>query len=110
MRAVKLFRGDTWQRTWLIRDAAEVPIDLTGAGARLHVRDADGALVAEASTLDGRLAITAVEGRIDLLMPYTATQLSPGSFLFDLEVTHASGLRRTYEQAVLVILEDMARD
>jgi hypothetical protein len=108
--AVKLYRGDTWTRAWELRDAAGSPIDLTGASARLHVRDAAGAVVVSASTADGRLTITPASGRIDMLVPYSATAIAPGSYRFDLEVTHAGGLRRTYEQDMLVVLEDMAHD
>jgi hypothetical protein len=108
--AVKLYRGDTWTRAWELKDAAGNPIDLTGASARVQVRDAAGAVVISASTADGRLTLTPASGRIDMLVPYSATGLAPGSYRFDLEVTHASGLRRTYEQETLVVLEDVSRD
>jgi hypothetical protein len=108
--AVKLYRGDTWTRAWELKDAAGHPIDLTGASARLQVRDAAGAVVIAASTADGRLTLTPASGRIDMLVPYSATGLAPGSYRFDLEVTHAGGLRRTYEQDTLVVLEDVTRD
>jgi hypothetical protein len=108
--AVKLYRGDTWTRAWELRDAAGNPIDLTGSSARLQVRDAAGAVVISASTADGRLTITHASGRIDMLVPYAATGIAPGSYRFDLEVTHAIGLRRTYEQDMLVVLEDLTHD
>lgn len=110
MAAIKIYRGDTWQRAWVIKDAAGNPADLTGASARLHVRDAAGAKVMEASTADGRLTIQPAAGRIDLLMPAVATGIAPGSYRFDIEVTFPDGVRRTYEQETLVILEDMTRD
>jgi hypothetical protein len=108
--AVKLYRGDTWTRAWELKDAAGNTIDLTGASARLQVRDSAGAVVISASTSDGRLTLTPASGRIDMLVPYSATGLAPGSYRFDLEVTHAGGLRRTYEQDTLVVLEDVTRD
>lgn len=107
---VRIFRGDTWQRAWEIKDAAGQPVDLTGASARLHVRDAAGIKVMEASTADGRLTIQPAAGRIDLVMPKEATGIAPGSYRFDIEVTFPSGVRVTYEQSMLVVLEDMARD
>jgi hypothetical protein len=108
--AVKLYRGDTWTRAWELRDAEGSPIGLTGASARLQVRDAAGAVVISASTSDGRLTITPASGRIDMLVPYSATGIATGSYRFDLEVTHASGIRRTYEQDMLVVLEDLTHD
>ncbi|MBN2691740.1 MAG: hypothetical protein JXR43_07780 [Burkholderiaceae bacterium] len=108
---VKLFRGDTWTRAWRMEDAACAPIDLTGASARLQLRDSAGALALDATTDNGRLRLTALEGRIDLLVPYADTALlAAATYRFDLEVTHASGIRRTYEQDSLVILEDVSHD
>lgn len=108
--AVRLVRGDTWTRAWELRDANDAPIDLTGATARLQVRDDADAVVIAASTADGRLTITPGAGRIDMRVPYAATAIAPGGYRFDLEVTHADGTRRTYEQDTLVVLADVARD
>lgn len=110
MSAIRIFRGDTWQRAWIIADVAGNPVDLTGVTVRLHVRDAAGAKVMEASTADGRITLQPAAGRIDLVMPKEATGVSPGSYRFDMEVTFPSGVRQTYEQATLVVLEDMSRD
>ncbi|MFN4003321.1 MAG: hypothetical protein ACK4J1_01265 [Hylemonella sp.] len=110
MAAVKIYRGDTWQRAWVLTDASGAPLDLTGASARLHARDAEGAKVMEASSADGRLTLQPALGRIDLVMPKEATGIAPGSYRFDLEVTFPSGIRRTYEQENLVVMEDMSRD
>lgn len=110
MAAVKIYRGDTWQRAWIIEGPNGQPVDLTGATARLHVRDAQGGKAMEASTADGRLSIQPLQGRIDLVMPAAATGVTPGTYRFDLEVTFADGRRYTYEQAALVVVEDMTRD
>lgn len=110
MAAIKIYRGDTWQRAWVIKDSAGNPVDLTGATARLHVRDAAGAKVMEASTADGRLTLQPAAGRIDLVMPAAVTEVAPANYRFDIEVTYPSGVRTTYEQATLVVLEDMSRD
>lgn len=108
--SVKVYRGDTWQRAWLLEDGSGAPIDLTGASARLHVRDDAGTLLVSASTADGRLTLTPAQGRIDMLVPASAMAIAPGAYRFDIEVTFASGVRRTYEQDTLVVLEDISRD
>jgi len=105
----RLYRGDTMRRAWIIRDSDKAPIDLTGVTARVHIRDADGALRIAASTADGRITITPLEGRIDMLVEYPITAIEPGSYRYDLEVTHADGTRQTYAQRVLIIYEDMSR-
>ena len=107
---VRLYRGDTWRRGWLRRQPSGAPVDLTGATARLHVRDDAGALLIQASTADGRITIVPDEGRINMSVPYAATGLAPGSYRYDIEVTYADGTRETIEQSTLIVLEDMARD
>jgi len=109
-KAVRVYRGDTWSRAWELRDRGGAPIDLTGALARLHLRDSSGALVVSGDTGDGRIVITPADGRIDMTIPYPAMDLAPGAYRFDLEVTHADGTRYTYEQGVLAVLEDMTHD
>ena len=110
MASVKVFRGDTWRRAWVLKDDGGTPVDLSGATARLHVRDASGAKVAEASTADGRLVVTAAQGRVDMTVPAAAMQLAPGAYRFDLELTYPGGVVQTIEQSTLVVLEDMSRD
>lgn len=109
-KAVRVYRGDTWSRAWELRDKAGAPIDLTGASARLHLRDGSGTLIVSGDTSDGRIVITPADGRIDMTIPYNAMALNPGTYRFDLEVTHADGTRYTYEQGVLLVLEDVTHD
>jgi len=107
---VKLLRGDTWQRAWIIQHADESPVDLTGASARLQVRGVDDAVAMQASSTDGRLIVQPLDGRIDLVMPATATEIAAGNYWFDLEITYPDGVRTTYEHAPLIVLHDIARD
>lgn len=107
MRTIKLIRGDTWQRTWVIQDAASRPVDLSNTSARLHVRDSLGSLVMQASTDDGKLTVQPLNGRIDLIMPKEETDVPAGTYDFDIEVTFPNGVRRTYEQGTLVVLKDV---
>lgn len=110
MTAVKVYRGDTWRRAWMLTDDGGNAVDLSGASARLHVRDQAGAKVAEASTADGRITMTPASGRIDMRMPAAAMAMQPGPYRFDLEITTAGGDVTTLEQAMLVVLEDMTHD
>jgi hypothetical protein len=107
---VKLFRGDTWLRTWVLKDATEAPINLTGASARLYLRDSQQTIVLQATSANNLLTITPLEGRIDLQVPYSQMNLPIGKYKFDLEVTHANGVRKTYEQNMLQLLEDVTYD
>lgn len=107
MSTVKLIRGDTLRRSWIISDANGTPVPLSGASARLHFRNAAKDLVAQASTVDGKLVIDDTQGRIDLNLPFTDTEiLQPGSYKFDIEVTYPDNRRKTYESGTLLVSED----
>jgi hypothetical protein len=108
--SAKIYRGDTWTRTWEIISADGSAVDLTGATIRLQVRDTNDAVVIEATTNNGYFTIDSNHGRIDMNVPYSSTNISPGNYKFDLEVTHANGIRRTYEQGTLIVLEDVTHD
>ena len=109
--SVSIYRGDTWERVWQLKDAAGAAIDLTGATARLQVRHPEtDAVVVSASSADGKLVITAVEGKIAMVMPYADMALAGNAYPFDLEITYPSGRRKTYERNVLVVIEDITRD
>ena len=110
LRTLQQIRGDTWKRTWVLKDANGVPLDLSGCRARLQVRDRDGLLRAEASTTAGRLILTPLAGRIDMVMPADAMGLTPGAYRFDLEVVFLDGTVTTYETAQLNLLEDVTHD
>lgn len=99
--------GDTWVRAWVLRTAAGVPLDLTGATARLQVRDESGALVLAANPDNGWLILTPAAGRIDLVAPLA---VPAGRYRFGLEVTFADGRVRTVEQSPLVVVEDIVHD
>lgn len=106
---LRLIRGDTWKRTWIIKDQAG-PINLTGATARLQLRTMDDTLVAEASTANGRITITPLEGRIDMTMPAgVMASLDVGLYKFDLEVTYPDNTVSTYEQGTVNLIPDVTR-
>lgn len=111
MKPARIYRGDTWERTWSIKDADDNPVDLTGATARLYLRASGGELIRDYSSPSDAITITELEGRVYLAAPYADTEsLAPGKYKFDLEVTKASGVRRTYEANTLEILSDITHD
>ena len=108
--SISHYRGDTWCRTWLFRDSAGEPIPLTGAVARLQLRDATGAIAADGSTADGSIAVDGPAGRIDLRIEAGEMILPVGTYRFDLEVTYSDGLIQTVDQNTLTIVEDITHD
>ena len=101
MSSVKVFRGDNWQRTWVITDAQNAPVNLAGASARVQVRNKDtDALLVNASTSNGFLIFQVPDGRIDMVVPKEQMVLPPGDYVFDVEVLEEIAKR----EAVHVIL------
>jgi hypothetical protein len=110
MSSVKMFRGDTWKRSWII-GGLENPVNLEGASARLHLRDAKGILKVEATIGNGRISITPATGRIDLRVEGADMILDPNdSYSFDLELTMTDGVIKTIEQEKLKISADITYD
>jgi hypothetical protein len=110
MPPARLFRGDTWRRAWVV-GGLENPTNLTGATARLHLRDSKDILKIAATTENGLLSITPLLGRIDLRVEGTDMILDPNdSYTFDLELTTEDGIIRTIEQEKLKINADITRD
>lgn len=110
---VSLVKGDTWLRAWILRSSPKVLSDLTGVTARLHVRDPNGVSMAVASTVNGKLTITPLEGRVDLVMPPADTSLfqyCDDGYSFSLELTSSGGEVRTVEVGTLHIVEDSTYD
>jgi hypothetical protein len=109
LKPAQLIAGDTWARAWTLADSADAPIDLTGASARLHVRDKTGLLAMSADTTDARLVITA--NRIDLTMPAAVTALiAPGAYRYALEITFTDDTVRTIETNTLSVQADLTYD
>lgn len=76
---MKLVRGDSFTFSLIWKDANGAPVDVSGASVRVYVRDAMGSLALSASTSDGRVSLDGVNGRIDVLVPYSApTALTHG--------------------------------
>lgn len=107
--SAEMYTGDTLGSTWSFRDATGAAVDLTGAAARFQLRSGEDLVLAAASG-SPELVITPLTGVVTLLIPYADTALTPGSYLYELEVTHASGVRRTYDHDTLLVKEDVAHD
>lgn len=109
--SVKIFRGDTWTRAWTIRDAENNVIDLTGATARLHIRDENDNLIYAATMDNGSISIDAPNGTIYLTVDASITRnMNPGTYYFDIEVTYPNGTVKTYEQEKLKVMKDITHD
>lgn len=87
-------KGATYAHTLFWKDAANLAIDLTGCTAKMHVRDTVDAVqvLLELSTVNTRIIITPLLGRIDLYISDEDTTLLVGlGGVYDLEIYYADG-------------------
>ena len=86
-------QGATWKHVLVIRDGAS-PRDLTGYTARMQIRKlvTSSEFLAELTPGNGRMVITALQGRIELLLPAAVTAaLPPGPSVYDIEIESPAG-------------------
>jgi len=104
-----IYRGDSWVVSWTILGADNRPINLTGATARVQLRDNQNRLFVEASTSNGLITLNPTQGRIDMNVPFSTMESVPvGTYQYDLEVTFPNGVRRTYVVDQLHIERDVS--
>jgi hypothetical protein len=86
VRDITIEIGSVWDSP-LVLMANGQPYDLTGAQARMHIRDMDGNLLIELSTENGCLLIDAIRGRLDRRLLATASQgVTVEKGLYDMEI------------------------
>jgi hypothetical protein len=106
-------RGSTFRLSFALRDDDGDPMNLTGYTARMHVRlavDAADPPLLEMSTANGRIAIVAAEGKIDVTLPASATADVTWSLgVYDLEVTSSSGEVSNVLKGPFMLNKDVTR-
>jgi hypothetical protein len=104
-------RGDTLDLSLLLPPADDLFPDLTGATARLHVRDGAGVLALECSTGNGLMTVLPSARQIDVLVPKASNTLEAGAHDFDFEITWPGGdPRRTIGPGIMLIGKDYSHD
>jgi hypothetical protein len=90
---VEIDVGATWTLGVTYKDAAGNPINLTGATAKLQVRDAPGGTVLlDLSSPSGGITITPLAGQIDVTASHTLTgAVTAEAGFYDLLLTLSGG-------------------
>ena len=104
-------QGATWQHTftWLIDN---VPVDLTDYAARMQLRPTVPATEVEISltTAAGTITLGGDTGVIALNVPATTTAaLTPGVYMYDLEVVTLAGVVTRLLQGTFTISAEVTR-
>jgi hypothetical protein len=103
-------RGDTWDGiTSVILQKNGIPLNLTGATIKMEFReDIDSPVVLELSTTNSKITITnALSGTISI--PETIIDIPFGKYVYDLQVTLASGYNKTYMRGTWEIVADVTQ-
>lgn len=87
-------KGATYRHTLYWKDKAKLPIDLTGATARMQIRDSvdSSTVLLELSSLSNTIIITTLEGKIELYITSQQTAVLVGyGGVYDLELYLVNG-------------------
>jgi hypothetical protein len=90
-------QGATFTRTLTWTDSAKKARDLTGYTARMQVRSSveSSSVIVELTTVNGKITLgttTDTKGQVTLLLSATTTAaLTPGQYVYDLELVSAGG-------------------
>jgi hypothetical protein len=109
---IRHYRGDTFIRNFTVTDNEDPPvaIDLTGYSARLQVREsATKEAVLDISTTD-HISITGVDNNvISINVPDSKTSFPAKTYLYDLELISAGGIRTTYLKGNFELTQDITQ-
>jgi hypothetical protein len=88
-----IYKGDYVELFVTVKDAAGVPLDLTGSTPKAQLKlDYD-----DASPVNFTCSLTGVTGQVRVyLSSATAATLKPGAYIWDFQVTNSSSQTRTY--------------
>jgi hypothetical protein len=77
----------TFKKRLTYRDKLKKPINLTGFGARLQIRDSAGVLISDLSTQNGKIVLGGSAGTIDITIPVAETSVMTfTTALYDLKL------------------------
>lgn len=104
-------QGSIWNVTLVYKDSNNVPVNLTGYTAAMQLRQNYNSELADLTltTANGGITITGATGTI--VISATATQtglLTPGFYVYDLELTSGSNISRLI-QGQITVAEQVTR-
>lgn len=98
-----MYRGDTFTIFFTITISG-TPVSLSGSTVRAHLKSN----YEDRSPLPFTCTITGTPGQVRMSMPAgTTSNLIPGSYIYDLEVTDAGGSVRTYLAGDVTVENDV---
>jgi hypothetical protein len=105
-------QGANWFVTFVYKDAAGTPINLTGYTAGLQIRDtyADSTTDLSLTSPSGGITITAATGTIAVTATAAQTgAIAAGNYVYDLEITSAGGIVTRLVQGKISVSPQVTR-
>lgn len=117
---LRIKRGDTWRPQFVWQDGSGNPIDLTGATARLQLRQKREQIELSGTSYpaeldlkstEGDIVITESEGKLEVEASATQTSsLEPKNYVTDVEITFPNGDVRSTQTIDVIVERDVTHD
>jgi len=106
-------RGDSFTSEFIIKDNAEVVIDITGFSFKLTVNTVKNPELgtptgSEKFSLTGIIP-TGTDGKVQFTPTVSNTNITPETYWYDIQMTDGSGAIRTILKAHFVIVQDITK-
>lgn len=105
-------KGDYYEKSFIWQDSNRQPYDLTGYTARMQCRKTykNTTKILDLTTENGGLAITALEGKIEIIISDTITSaITDQMGVYDLELVDASGNPKKFIRGTIKFTEEVTR-
>lgn len=113
-------QGSTWTHAFIVNQPAEagtpieslVPADLTGYTARMQVRKhvESPHILLELTTGNGRITVTPLTGRIDLIVDaVTTSALNFTTAVYDVEIVSTGGIVTRLVRGKVTLIPEVTR-
>ena len=108
---IRLYQGDTWAIApkWKI---GSTYVDVAGFTAKMQVRQAvtSSTVIVELTTENGRIAVIPSKGQFQMTLTAAETaELSPGNYIYDLEVVAPGGSETTLLQGGFTVVAQVTQ-
>lgn len=106
-------QGGTWSKVLRWRTGSPLtPVNLTGFTARMQARPSytSSTVAVELTTANGRITLGGALGTITLSLSATETAaLTPGRYVYDLELVSGGGLVTPLAEGILTVSPEVTR-